>query len=258
MLHSAAMRPALASSLFALLFAALPAALPACSSSSGGATTDTDTGVVDDTAVDTGLEAGGTQCTSARETAVGPVAKVSTGEVVVVSEAGGTKTLFVNAVAGGTSGGASNPWIYVKLSTSSRVDLTDSQAFTSTDWDLALKRSYLHTNSGDAGLGLGGARALTKDFDAVTAADAVNLKSEAWFDGDCNLKQDAIGGISTTFDGWYSYDTTTSKVTPNALTYVVRTADGALFKLAVQTYYGTSTGGTGTAGANYLLKVAAL
>jgi hypothetical protein len=248
------MRSAYVSPLFALLFALVPA----CSSSSNGATTpESDTGVAE-TSVDTGLEAGGTQCTAARQTAVAPVAKVSAGEVVTVSTTGATKTLYVNAVAGGMNGGATNPWIYVKLATASRVDINDSDAFDSTAWDLAFKRSYIHTNSGDAGPGVGGARSVGKDFDAVTAADAVNLKAEAWFDADCNLKQDAIGGISTTFDGWYDYDTTTSKVTPKALTYIVRAADGALFKMAIETYYGTSTGGTTTAGANYLVKVAAL
>lgn len=227
-----------------------------CSSSSTATTSD-DSGTTDTGSPDTN-EVGGTQCTSARDTAVGPVEKVSSGAVTVLSDAGGVKTLYIDATAGGVNGAKANPWIYVKLSTAARADLTDRQSFTSADWDLAFKRSSIHTNSGDAGPGGGGARMTTKAFDSVTAADAVNLKPEIWFDADCNLAIDAIGGIKTTFDGWYDYDTATMAVTPRPVTVIVRAANGDLYKLAITSYYGTPTGGTGTAGANFLVKIAAL
>jgi hypothetical protein len=231
-----------------------------CSSSSSPAATTDDSGATDGGDLDAAdvAEAGGTQCTSARDTAVGPVDKVSSGAVTVLSDTGGVKTLYIDATAGGVSGGKTNPWIYVKLATASRADVTDRQSFASADWDLALKRFSIHTNSGDAGPGGGGARLVTKAFDAVTIADAIGLKPETWFDADCNLATDAVGGIKTTFDGWYDYDSATMAVTPHPGTVIVRAANGDLFKLAVTNYYGTPTGGTGTAGANFLVKIAAL
>jgi hypothetical protein len=232
-----------------------------CSSSSTAAATSDDSGAADSALTDAAdaLETGGgTQCTSARDTAVGPVDKVSTGAVTVLSDTGGVKSLYIDATAGGPNGGKTNPWIYVKLATATRADLTDRQSFASTDWDLAFKRFTIHTNSGDAGPGSGGARLVGKAFDAVTIADAINLKPESWFDADCNLATDAIGGIKTSFDGWYDYDTATNVVTPHPGTVIVRAANGDLYKLAITNYYGTPTGGTGMAGANYLVQIAAL
>ena len=176
----------------------------------------------------------------------------------MLSDTAGVKKLYVDATAGGVNGGKTNPWIYVKLATATRADLTDRQAFTSTDWDLAFKRSSIHTNSGDAGPGGGGARLSTKTFDTVTLADAINVKPEAWFDADCNLATDLIGGIKTAFDGWYDYDAATMHVSPHPGTVIVRAANGDLYKLAVLDYYGTPTGGTGTAGANFIVEIAAL
>lgn len=246
----------------ALLFA-LPLALFGCGSSDSNGTPNVteDAGTAADTApAEATTETGGTSCTSARETAIGPVDKVSSGTVKVIDDTAGVKTIFVDGTAGGISGGKTNPWVYVKLSDGTRVDVTDKQAFDSSDWDLAFKRPIIHTNSGDAGPGKGGAKLVSKVFDDVTAADATGLKVETWFDADCGPLVDATGSIKTTFDGWYAYDSATMKVTPkDSTTAIVRAANGDLYKLSIVTYYGTISGGTtGVAGANYVIKYAAL
>ena len=110
-------------------------------------------------------------CTAAAEQLLKPVDTVSTGEVTVLSESAGIKTLFVDAAAGGAAGAATNPRLYVNLETTSRVAVTDKTATTSTEWDLAIKRPILFANSGDGGSGQGGAVLVAKDFDAVTMAD---------------------------------------------------------------------------------------
>jgi hypothetical protein len=243
------------------LLVSLPLVLFGCGSSDSGGTpptTDTDSGTVADTAPADTKEAGGTSCTSARETAIGPVDKVSGGIVKVIDDTAGVKTVFIDATAGGISGGKTNPWVYVKLATGTRADLTDKQAFDSAEWDLALKRPIIHTNSGDAGPGNGGAKIVSKAFDAVTLADATGLKVETWFDAECTPLTDPTGSVKTTFDGWYAYDDATMKVTPKDLTIVVRAANGDLYKLAITTYYGSVSGGTSVAGANYIVKYAAL
>jgi hypothetical protein len=144
----------------------------------------------------------------------------------------------------------------VSLKTGTRVDITDKAAFDSTEWDLAFKRATIHTNSGDAGPGLGGAAFLAgKSFDE---AAATTTKIEDWFDGDCQPFLDATNAIKTSMYGWYDYDDATMKVTPKAGVFIVKGATGESYKVAIQSYYGTPAGGTGTTSANYIVKYAAL
>ncbi len=244
-----------------------------CSSSSGGTSPASDSGTADlgaDVAVDTGSDAatdvpidtGGSVCTSARDTALGPIDKVSSGAVTTLSDTGGVKTLFIDASAGGVDAAKNNPWVYVDLATGTRVDLTDKASYTAANWDLALKRPILHTNSGDGGPGGGGAAMLTsKAFDTITVADAssATFKTESWFDSDCVLQVDAIGSVKTSFDGWYAYDSATTKVTPKAgSVWLVRGSKGDFYKVELQSYYSNADGTDGTAGGRYKLRYAAL
>lgn len=236
--------------------------IAACSSSStGGGATAADAGTSDTDADITDAGVGtGTMCTSARSQLLAPVAKVSKGEVTIVSITGATKHLYVDASAGGFNGEATNPRIYVNLETATRVDLTDTQAFTSTAWDLALKRTVLYSNSGDAGLGVGGAAQVTKAFASVTAADVpATIKPEAFFDADCNPKVDAIGNPQSVFSDWYNYDQATNIPTPNkSFTYVVKGGTGKLYKVAITSYTGLPDGGVGPSTGYFLLDVAPL
>lgn len=208
-------------------------------------------------AVDAGANDGSTttQCSVARANALKPIASVSTGGVSVVTP-GDPIEIYVDATAGGINAAPSHPRTYIKFD-GTKAQINDNDAFTSTDWDLALKRTDIYTNSGDAGPGQGGAVAVQKDFDAVTAADAQHLASEQFFDASCQEITDAAGFLNTTFEGWYDYDQTTN--VPSAkpgLTFVVKSANGTLYKLQIVSNTGTPQGGTNnSATANYLLKV---
>src|SRR5438067_2405700 len=121
-----------------------------------------DAGVADGrTAADSG---GGQSCTAAKDKLLVPIDTVSTGEVLVLSDMAGVKRLYVDAAAGGIGPDASNPRLYLDLTTGARVAVTDRSAATSTAWDLSLKRPVLFTNSGDGGPGQGGAVYLDKAF----------------------------------------------------------------------------------------------
>jgi hypothetical protein len=181
--------------------------------------------------------------------------------VKVVSTEGGVTTLYVDASAGGATEAAKSPRLYIKL-TGERVDIDDNAAFTSADWDLALKRVDIYTNSGDAGPGKGGAVQLSKDFDAVTAADAdsATIAPEKFFDENCVGQKDEASFIITTFSGWYNYAVGAGpSVKPN-VSYVVLGADGtSRYKVGVVSYTGKNDGSTdGQATGRYILKVAAL
>ncbi|MBX3203876.1 MAG: hypothetical protein KF764_02345 [Labilithrix sp.] len=249
-----------------LLLASAPlvlAAVPACSStpaSTSGSSGDA-TGEEAGTSEGEEIPAGGTQCTAARKTHLLPISKVSTGEVKVVSTEGGVTTLYVDASAGGAMEAAKSPRIYIKL-TGERVDVNDNEAFSSPDWDLALKRVDVFTNGGDAGPGKGGAAKLSKDFDDVTAedADGAKIASEKFFDDDCVGRKDEASYIITTFSGWYDYEVGAGPSVNKGVTFIVRGADGtSRYKVAVVSYTGKSDGGTdGQATGRFILKVAAL
>jgi len=203
---------------------------------------------------------GASSCSAARAQLLGAVDSVSTSDVSVISDTDGIVTLYVGATAGGTAAAAMNPWIFVSLEDSSKVELTDLSSIQSTAWDLALKRSLLYTNGGDGGRGEGDAALIDKEFEAVTADDAAEAKfyREQFFDAECNPIVDLTGAAATSFSAWYEYDSETHALSPHPGTWLVHGATGKLFKLRIKTYYGTPEGGTGMAGGAYVLEVGAL
>lgn len=209
---------------------------------------------------DAGATQQGASCTAARAQLLKPIDALSTGEVKVLSEAAGKKTLFVDASAGGNAAANTNPRVYVNLETASRVEVTDTSAATSTAWDLAIKRPVLFTNGGDGGSGQGGAVQIAKGFDAVTAADAADktFAPESFFGAECAAKTDPTGAVMTSFDGWYDYDQATNVLTPKTATWIVKGGTGKLFKVRILSYYATPDGGTGQSGGRFLLEVGAL
>ena len=213
-----------------------------------------------DAAGDAGLDAPVNQCSAAVASLLGPIMQVSTGTVTILSTASGVRTVYVDASAGGFGNDTTNPRAYVNLETATRVDVTDTQASTSTAWDLAIKRPILFTNDGDGGPGKGGTLIVGKAFDQVTAADATGaFATESFVDASCNAKTDPTGAILTTFSNWYNYDQATNALTPVPdMTFVIRGGTGKLYKLAIVTYYAEPDGGTGTLGGYYVLNIGAL
>jgi hypothetical protein len=199
---------------------------------------------------------GGTQCTKQRDDVFKPIDKVSSGEVIVVGTSGSAKILYVDASAGGINSAPTRPRTYINLGTLSRVDVTDPAAYSSSDWDLAMKRAVIYTNSGDGGPGKGGAVLLKKGFDSVTAADLDGAKAEKFFDADCNPLLDQNADPASTFAGWYDYNDQTHVPTPKAgYVYGVVGASGKKFKVEITSYSGQKDGGAGTATGAFLLKV---
>lgn len=204
---------------------------------------------------------GGATCTAALATLLKPIDAVSSAVVTVLASSGTTKTLYVDAMAGGSAASNTNPRIYLDLEKGTRVDKTDKTAPLSTDWDLALKRPILFTNGGQAGTGQGGSVFLAgKAFADVVAADATGktFGAERFVDDDCNPQLDATGAVKTSFDGWYDYDSATNRLSPKVGTYLVKGAKGSLFKVQILSYYASPDGGTGMSGGAYVLQVGPL
>jgi hypothetical protein len=199
-------------------------------------------------------------CSAARAQQIGAIASVSTGKVQLLSDTAGVKTLYVDATAGGQASAATHPWTFISLATASKVELDDPSSLHSLAWDLAFKRALIYGNGGEGGPGKAAAAFIDKDFASVTSADAtdVELYSEKFFDDDCNPYVDVTGATSTSFSTWYNYDEASHMLSPVSGTWLVQSASGKLFKLRIDSYYATPSGGTGSAGGAYLLEIGAL
>src|SRR5262245_7286282 len=141
---------------------------------------------------------------------------VSAGAVTVTTASGVTSGT-IDATAGGVNNSADNPYIYVDLRNNMKVAVNDVAARTSMDWDIALKRSSLRTNSGDSGTGareLAVVQAAT--LAQVTAAPASGYGSDDFATADCMLQSTLIGEPQSAFGEWYDYDQDTHVVTPKA------------------------------------------
>jgi HmuY protein len=199
-------------------------------------------------------------CSAARAQLLGAIETVSTGNVQVLSDTSGIKTLYVDATAGGQNGVTTHPWTFIALGDATKAALNDLTSLESLAWDLAFKRVLIYTNGGEGGPGSGASVFLDKDFANVTSADltGADFVNENFFDDDCNPIVDITGAASTSFSAWYNYDEDTHVVTPATGTWLVRGATGKFFKLRFKSYYATPSGGVGSAGGAYLLEIGAL
>jgi hypothetical protein len=163
---------------------------------------------------------------------------VSAGAVTVTTASGVTSGT-IDATAGGVNNSADNPYIYVDLRNNMKIAVNDVEARTSTNWDIALKRSSLRTNSGDSGPGnreLAVVQAAT--LAQVTAAPASGYASDDFATADCMLESTLIGEPQSAFGEWYDYDQNTHVVTPKAEVYVLQRNNGSRTAFRIKAYYG--------------------
>lgn len=221
------------------------------------AQTGSDAAAKDQTASDVDF---GAPCQSVAKQVLGPIDEVSEGEVKILQTDGQTRTLYIDASAGGYSVQAAYPRLYLNLETAQPVALTDYEAMASTAWDLALKRPVLFTNGGTGGPGQGQAGFVFKPFAEVTAADeaASDPQVEQFWDDGCKPALDPIGSVLTTMTDWYNYEDGTTAVVPKNLTFVLRGGTGKLYKLKILEYYANPDGSKGKTSGHYVLQVAPL
>ena len=167
------------------------------------------------------------------------------------------ETVLVDATAGGLSAPADDPankFTYLDLSTGEVLPLTDSQAKSSADWDIAFKRSTVILNGGISGSGSASgyftgnnseaydgsgdaildwfsnasAESELADFSAVSSAD-IPLDDEGNPDASAFTTDSPLLAVTGdgTSEGWWLYDFTTHTVSANsAYWWVVRSDTG--------------------------------
>ena len=125
-------------------------------------------------------------------------------------------------------------WVYVRLG-AGVVEVAD--AASSDDWDLALQRAAIRTNSGSSGPGAGGARSAgIVELASVTETDTVGFAVDA-------LEPSSSPGgepssINPVLGDWFDYDISTHVVTPKDVVWIVRTARGEYGRLRIWSWAG--------------------
>lgn len=118
-------------------------------------------------------------------------------------------------------------WTYISLLLEGEVvDIND--AATSLKWDLGFKRTAVIANGGASGLGKAGAMALEDiSFEDILEAP----------EGDYISDTDQIATFARG-DGWYTYTGPPNHwILPNAVVYILQTAEGNFAKLRFIGYY---------------------
>ncbi|MCB9602566.1 MAG: HmuY family protein [Sandaracinus sp.] len=120
-------------------------------------------------------------------------------------------------------------WVYVRLD-GSVVEVTDEAS--SSEWDLALRRTAIRTNGGVSGPGFGGAREDDRAWATIESTTTVGFAEDTMLpiagppgSGE-EPGNEALGA-------WYDYDPTTHAVSPREAVFAIRGAAGDYAKLRV-------------------------
>ena len=174
--------------------------------------------------------------------------KVSTGavDITVSPTDAAVYNAQIDATAGGSMGYGENPFVYIDLIGRKKVALSDAKAQFSTDWDIAFKRWQIKINGGDSGPGY----VLLTRVDGTSLGDVMDVplgpySVDSYFDAQCNLISDPIGGLGTALSDWYDYDMTMgTRLVPRPQILVFTRRDGqGYIKLQITSYYKDNTSG---------------
>jgi hypothetical protein len=151
----------------------------------------------------------------------------------------------VDATGGGIS--PTQSFVYARFTPTAgleKLQLSDTAAFTSTDWDIAFRRFVLRLNGGDSGPSCVGAMSATTSYDSLTAVPSVYSPLVDAFltpAPTCSFIDDGSGlgtAPNTALSGFYMY---TSCAAMTGTPFVVVTRSGRHLKLVVTSYYATTT-----------------
>lgn len=122
---------------------------------------------------------------------------------------------------------------YVALEDGGAVSVSDPAS--STDWDLAFRRTLVRTNSGTSGPGWGGAledpNAMSQQVESV---DTIGFRPDVLVPPPGPpVPEDQWSPANDVLSNWFDYDPATRSVTPRATRFFVRDAAGAKYGLTI-------------------------
>ena len=128
-----------------------------------------------------------------------------------------------------------NTWIYVDLLDGATVDVTTPKM--STQWDIAISRTKIQSNSGTSGNGLSGAFALAtgKTWSEVENSPTVGFVTDEMLPLPGPPGSGEYSG-NAELNTWYNYDPMTHVVSVKEQIFLVRTAEGEYVKFQITNY----------------------
>lgn len=164
----------------------------------------------------------------------------------------GPNTIHVDATAGGFVNAADNPFLYISFASGSpkKVSITDLDAFSSTEWDIAFKRIVIRANGGDSGPAGIEVASSSSIVGGAVSPDKEAYRVDDFATEDCELQQGPIGEPVTAFGAWYQYDQEKNRVETDDRVFFLKRQDRTI-RIEFDSYYGVD--GTSES-ANYILR----
>ncbi len=164
---------------------------------------------------------------------------VNPATVTQVSMEDGVFVHEVDATGGGMT--PTRSFVYARFTPTGleKVNLSDEDALTSLDWDIAFRRFIIRVNSGVSGPScVQAARTAPRtDFGALSEVPSgLTYRTEEYLTPSCDLVPDGsgLGSPSTALSSFWTYS---GCVHMSGNVYVVRLRDGRAVKLQVLSYY---------------------
>jgi len=127
-------------------------------------------------------------------------------------------------------------WTYVSLTGAAVLEEAPEDPANDLGWDLAFSRTRIRTNGGTSGAGLGGALELEGETNIVLLTELPAegyVVDEPFAEGPPGAPEVSSSRV---LGGWYDYNPTTHTVSVRETVYAVRTADGDVGALQVDSY----------------------
>ena len=153
---------------------------------------------------------------------------------------GDTTRLVLDASFGGIASAPSSSYAYIDLESRALMELSDAQALSNEDWDIAFKRSTVRLKGGDSGPGqLSLARRDGVRWeDAQPPSQSDDWSQDDFVDDQCEEITFGQGFPATAFGQWYDYDfdTHTASANLDALFFIRDEGTGVVVKLQFEEY----------------------
>ncbi len=161
----------------------------------------------------------------------------------ITSDADGSGFLsVVDATAGGAFNADPDSYTYGKFTDAGleQVQISDEEAITSMEWDIAFRRYVGRINSGNSGPSCVTAARLpgTPDYDATTSVpDDLTFRTDTYFTESCELIADGTGLENSPATALSSYWTYPGCVQMTGNVFILELASGRHVKLTVTHFY---------------------
>lgn len=167
--------------------------------------------------------------------------KTSDGDVTTTTD-GADFLTSLDASAGGYGNETTHAWTYMKFTASGaqKVELTDEEALTSMDWDLAARRFIIRLNGGSSGPSCVGAAVMGQGYtyeDLASVPDGISYATDDFYTDDCGFVNDSSGlegSPQVVLSPWWEYP---GCVATTGQPFLIQLADGTVVKFRVESYY---------------------